>query len=172
MKWSSAQRLIGSTDPTWIVDNVIIDSLLFSRALPSRITSLCDVGSGAGIPGIPLKVVMPEVDVTLVEARSRRASFLASVIRELKLTKCRVVNRRVEDALAELAGQFDAVVMRCAGSPVELVSTISALLRPGGIMVASGPPTASALTVGEWLEVDGPRGARRFWRYVRPVPAA
>jgi 16S rRNA (guanine527-N7)-methyltransferase len=160
--------LIGSADPLWIIDNVIIDSLLFSRALPPHFASLCDVGSGAGIPGIPLKVVMPWVDVTLVESRARRASFLAAAIRELKLSECHVVNQRLEDAYDELRGRFDAVVMRCAGNPVELVASISSLLRPGGIMVASGPPTPSDVRVGEWLEVAGPRGVRRFWRYRSP----
>jgi 16S rRNA (guanine527-N7)-methyltransferase len=165
IKWQKTQRLVGSSDPGWIVDNVIVDSLLFARALPPGISTICDVGSGAGIPGIPLKVVMPTVDVTLVEARERRASFLASVIRELPLTRCRLINRRVEDASDELAGKFEAIVMRCAGSRADLVGSTSRLLAPGGVLVASGPPVAGPLTRGEWLDVDGPRGSRRFWIY-------
>jgi 16S rRNA (guanine527-N7)-methyltransferase len=164
-KWQKTQRLVGSSDPGWIVDNVIVDSLLFARALPPTISTLCDVGSGAGIPGIPLKVVMPQVDVTLVEARARRASFLASVVRELQLSGCRILNRRIDAATDELAGRFDAVVMRCAGSPADLVDPLSRLLAPGGVIVASGPPAAFPLSVGEWIEVDGPRGSRRFWIY-------
>ncbi|MFY9586702.1 MAG: 16S rRNA (guanine(527)-N(7))-methyltransferase RsmG [Actinomycetota bacterium] len=165
MKWQKTQRLVGSSDPDWIVDNAIVDSLLFARALPPGISTMCDVGSGAGIPGIPLKAVMPTVDVTLVESRERRASFLASAIRELPLTRCRLINRRIEDVSDELAGRFDAIVMRCAGRPEGLVECTSRLLSPGGVLIASGPPVAGPLTRGEWLEVDGPRGPRRFWIY-------
>lgn len=165
VKWQKTQRLVGSSDPQWIVDNVIVDSLLFARALPQGISTLCDVGSGAGIPGIPLKSVMPAIDVTLVEARERRASFLAAAIRELPLTRCRLINRRIEDVSDCLAGRFDAIVMRCAGDPEGLVTLVAPLLAPGGVVVGSGPPTASLLRVGQWLEVDGPRGPRRFWIY-------
>ena len=165
LKWHKTQRLIGSSDPEWVIDNVIVDSLLFARALPPGLSTLCDIGSGAGVPGIPLKSVMPTVDVTLVEARARRASFLATAIRELPLARCRLINRRIEDVSADLAGRFDAVVMRCAGNPKDLVTPVVPLLAPGGAIVASGPPTASPLDIGEWLEVAGPRGVRRFWIY-------
>ena len=163
VKWQRVQRLIGSADPGWIVDHVIVDSLLFARLLPAGVKTLCDVGSGAGIPGIPLKIVMPALSITLVEARQRRASFLATAIRELSLARCRLMNHRVEDLSPELAGTFDAVVMRCAGNPNRLMSTVERLLAPGGIVVASGPPTATPLTVGEWLQIDGPGGRRLFW---------
>jgi 16S rRNA (guanine527-N7)-methyltransferase len=163
IKWQRVQRLVGSDDPGWIVENVIVDSLLFARALPAGIRTLCDVGSGAGIPGIPLKIVMPALSVTLVEARQRRASFLATAIRELPLAGCRLMNQRVEELSPALAGTFDAVVMRCAGNPRRLISAVERLVSPGGIVVASGPPTATPLTVGEWLQIHGPGGARRFW---------
>jgi 16S rRNA (guanine527-N7)-methyltransferase len=165
IKWQKTQRLVGSSDPDWIIDNVIVHSLLFTRALPTNVSTLCDVGSGAGVPGIPLKAVLPEVAVTLIEARARRASFLSAAIRELPLEGCRLINQRVEDVGEENAGRFDAVVMRCAGNPTELTASTSRLLRPGGIIVASGPPTASALSAGEWLVIDGPHGPRRFWIY-------
>jgi 16S rRNA (guanine527-N7)-methyltransferase len=162
-KWQKSQRLIGSADPTWIVDNVIVDSLLFRRAIPSGIAKLCDVGSGAGIPGIPLSIVMPDVDVTLIEARQKRGSFLSAAIRELALPNCRVLNERLENVRQELTGLFDAVVMRCAGDPAELIPQLSALLAPGGVVIASGPPKRDQVSGGSWLEVEGPRGVRRFW---------
>jgi 16S rRNA (guanine527-N7)-methyltransferase len=165
IKWNRTQRLIGSSDPAWIVDNVIADSLLFCRALPPTVLTLCDVGSGAGIPGVPLKIVLPLVDVVLLEARQRRASFLSTCVRELGLTRCRVINGRLADVRAQLAHQFDAVVMRCAGDPVTLLSDAKHLLAPGGLIVASGPPTPRPVQIGEWIEVVGDLGPRRFWRY-------
>ena len=164
-KWQKTQRLVGSSDPRWIVDNVLVDSLLFARVLPERVATLCDVGSGAGVPGIPLKIVMATTDVALIEARQRRASFLSAVVRELPLKGCQVINRRLEDVRSELAGKFQAVVMRCAGNPLSLVSQIGPLLASGGVIVASGPPSPRSLEIGDWVEVGG---RRRFWRYQLP----
>jgi 16S rRNA (guanine527-N7)-methyltransferase len=163
IKWQKSQRLIGSAEPMWIVDNVIVDSLLFRRAVPIGVVTLCDVGSGAGIPGIPLSIVMPDVHVTLIEARQKRGSFLSAAIRELALSNCRLLNERLEDVRQELTGRFDAVVMRCAGNPAELMPELSTLLAPGGVVIASGPPKREQVTTGSWLEVEGPNGVRRFW---------
>jgi 16S rRNA (guanine527-N7)-methyltransferase len=167
-KWQKSQRLIGSDKPAWIVDNIIVDSLLFRRALPTEIATLADVGSGAGIPGIPLAVVLPDVNVTLIEARQKRGSFLATAIRELALRNCRLLNHRLEDVPEHLRGRFDAVVMRCAGNPTSLLPQLRGILAPGGIVVASGPPKRLAVAVGNWLEVEGPDGVRRFWVYHEP----
>jgi 16S rRNA (guanine527-N7)-methyltransferase len=165
IKWQKAQRLIGSGEPMWIVDNVIIDSLLFTRALPGGITKLADIGSGAGIPGIPLAVVLQDVDVTLIESRQKRASFLAAAIRELPLQNCRILNRRLEEAGEQAIGRFDAAVMRCAGNPMALLPQLRALVAPGGVVIASGPPRRIEVQAGVWLEVDGPDGTRTFWVY-------
>ncbi len=165
VKWQRTQRLIGSAEPAWIVDKVIVDSLLFTRAIPAGTSTLCDVGSGAGIPGIPLAIVLRKVEVTLIEARQKRGSFLAAAIRELSLQNCRLLNQRLEDIAHEVGGRFDAVVMRCAGSPTSLIPQLEAILAPGGVVIASGPPKRQQLSVGTWLEVEGPDGVRRFWIY-------
>lgn len=165
IKWNKAQRLIGSDQPMWIVDNVIVDSLLFRRALPTGIATLADVGSGAGIPGIPLAVVLRDVEVTLIEARQKRGSFLAAAIRELALRNCRLLNQRLEDVVDQLSGRFNAVVMRCAGSPAVLIPQLRGILASGGVVVASGPPKPVKVPVGDWLEVEGPDRVRRFWIY-------
>ncbi|HXU90589.1 MAG TPA: 16S rRNA (guanine(527)-N(7))-methyltransferase RsmG [Methylomirabilota bacterium] len=163
IKWQKSQRLVGSSAPTWIVDHVIVDSLLFARVIPLECRTLCDVGSGSGIPGIPLAAVMPDVDVTLLEARQKRGSFLATVIRELALTNCHLVNRRLEQAGPELLQRFDVAVMRCAGSPTALWPQVRRLVRADGVVIASGPPERRDVEFGDWLEVEGPDGPRRFW---------
>ena len=164
-KWQKSQRLIGSAEPHWIVENLFLDSLLFLKVLPSPLRSLLDLGSGAGLPGIPLKIVLGGVALVLIESRRKRASFLASAIRELGLEHARVVGRSVEDVADELEGGVDAVVMRCAGDPADLMPVASRLaVRPGGVVVASGPPTPRALPLGDWVTVDAGRGrpGRRF----------
>ena len=165
LKWQKSQRLVGSTEPGWIVENLLLDSLLFLPVLPFPLRTLLDLGSGAGLPGIPLKIVLNEVQLVLVESRRKRVSFLASVIRELGLEHARVVGRRVEDALDELEGGFDAVVMRCVGDPGDLLPVASRLVvRPGGVVVASGPPKPRPLPIGDWVTVDAGKGrpVRRF----------
>jgi 16S rRNA (guanine527-N7)-methyltransferase len=164
-KWQKTQRLIGSSDPSWIVDNVILDSLLFSRVLPEGVRRVVDVGSGAGLPGIPLKIVRAALTVTLVEARQKRASFLSAAVRELALADCRVINARLETLGEKLSGRFDAAVARCAGDPQRLAADLQPILGAGGIIVASGPPEPRPLQVGEWAEVHWSGRRRLFWVY-------
>ena len=162
-KWQKTQRLIGSSDRSWIVDNVILDSLLFSRVLPEGARRVVDVGSGAGLPGIPLKIVRSALTVTLVEARQKRASFLSTAVRELALADCRVINARLETLGEEFRGRFDAAVARCAGDPQRMAAELQPILSAGGIIVASGPPEPRPLQIGEWTEVHWSGRRRLFW---------
>jgi 16S rRNA (guanine527-N7)-methyltransferase len=164
LKWSKTNRLIGSSEPGWVIDRLLLDSLLFLRVLPEHVSSVADVGSGAGLPGVPLSIVRPEMRMTLIESRERRASFLSAVVRELPLMNARVVGGRMEDLVQKLGRQFDAVVMRCAGDFSEVARTAVKLVRPGGSVIASGPPvdTRGPLTVGRWVDVPGIRaGSQR-----------
>jgi 16S rRNA (guanine527-N7)-methyltransferase len=163
-KWQRSQRLVGSVEPGWVVDNLFLDSLVFLRVLPEPLGTLGDLGSGAGFPGIPIKIVKPETSVTLIESRERRASFLSAVIRELGLEDVRVLNARAEVAPALVTERFDAVTIRCAGKPDDLLPAASRLVVAGGLVVVSGPPTVSAPSEGPWVEVPGatPGSTRRF----------
>ena len=167
VKWQRSHRLIGSTDEMWIVEHLFLDSLLFLRLLPSTMRSLVDLGSGAGLPGVPIKIVRSDVEVTLVESRRRRASFLSAVVRELALGQTHVMADRIESRMPELEGRVDAVVMRCAGSVGELMTTAARLLVPQGVVIASGPPVPRPLPRGEWVLVPGlrPSSSRRFAVY-------
>jgi 16S rRNA (guanine527-N7)-methyltransferase len=165
LKWQRSQRLLGSTAPDWIVHNVFLDSLLFTRLLPSAAHSIVDIGSGAGVPGIPLKIVLAPVAVTLVEARQKRASFLSAVVRELPLRGCDVLNARVEAVARESAGRFDVAVARCAGEPEALLESAAGLVRRGGLVIASGPPRSRPLPLGDWREVRWAGGRRLFWTH-------
>jgi 16S rRNA (guanine527-N7)-methyltransferase len=163
LKWQRSQRLIGSADRDWIIDHIVLDSLLFVRMLPPHVDRVLDVGSGAGVPGIPLKIVLPATTFTLLEARAKRVSFLLAVVRELELGGCEVLNGRLETIADVRAPDYDAIVMRCAGAPAELKQTALRLLRPGGLMVATGPPSRRAMSGPEWRQVNGPAGTRSFW---------
>ena len=163
IKWQRGQRLVGSSEPDWVIDHIVLDSLLFTRLLPSTAQCILDLGSGAGVPGIPLKVVLEPVSFTLLEARTKRVSFLSTVVRELVLRQCEILNDRVERIADELGASFDAVVMRCAGDPVQLSDAALRVLKHSGIIIATGPPSRRGTPIGEWLEVEGPLGRRLFW---------
>ena len=167
IKWQRSHRLIGSSDEMWIVEHLFLDSLLFLRLLPSTARSLADIGSGAGLPGVPIRIVRSDAEVTLVESRRRRASFLSAVVRELPLARTHVVADRIESRLPDLEGRFDAIVMRCAGDVDELMPLAARLLAPRGVVVASGPPAPRPLTRGDWVVVPGfrPSTTRRFAVY-------
>jgi 16S rRNA (guanine527-N7)-methyltransferase len=170
VKWQKSQRLIGSSDRGWIVDNLFVDSLLFLKVLPTGFRTLVDVGSGAGIPGIPIKLARPASDVTLVESRARRVSFLSTVIRELGLQGIRVSHARLESIVQEAPAAFDAVVMRCAGDLAEVFPVAARLVAPQGVVVASGPPDRRALPLGDWLEIKAPGGRSRLFAVYRINP--
>ena len=163
-KWQSVHRLLGSGDPGWIVDRIFLDSLLFKRILPPGARDVLDVGSGPGVPGIPLKLVDPGLRLTMVESRQRRVSFLSAAVRELSLTETEVVGERLEGVVRQLAGLFDAVVARCAGDVGYLFGIGAHLVRPGGVVIASGPPKEHRLPAGQWVNVPGTRPSeiRRF----------
>jgi 16S rRNA (guanine527-N7)-methyltransferase len=164
-KWQRVHRLVGSTEPEWVVDNLLLDSLLFLRVLPREVISVADLGSGAGFPGIPIKIVRPELEVALIEARERRVSFLNAVIREGNLSGVRVFSGRAQDL--GLTGLFGAVLMRCAGSIDRVLQSAKDLAVPGGQVIVAGPPAAHDIGAGEWLEVEGvrPGSTRRFAVY-------
>jgi len=170
-EWNTIFRLVGSSNPEWLVEHVILDSLLYLRVLPPAVNTLVDLGAGAGIPGVVLSIVLADTAVTLVEAQRRRASFLAAVVRETDARNLRVVNERL-DALTvprEMSGTFDAAVMRCAGDLETVIPIGLELVRPRGVVIASGPPRTRPLVQGEWITVPGvkPGTSRRFAVVVR-----
>ncbi|MBI3028116.1 MAG: 16S rRNA (guanine(527)-N(7))-methyltransferase RsmG [Candidatus Rokubacteria bacterium] len=148
LQWNRVQHLTSYRRPADIVEKLFLDSLLFLRWVPPGPARVLDLGAGAGIPGLPLKIVKPEITLTLVEARRRRVSFLTAVVRELCLEGVSVLEGRAEDlveAASELRSAFDAVVTRAAAPLPSIFPVAMAFLRPGGWFIASGPPVGKAL---------------------------
>lgn len=169
IKWQKTHRLLGSVEPAWVVENVFVDSLCFLEALPVGATTIADLGSGAGVPGIPIAIVRPDLRLSLIEARQRRVSFLATVVRELGLAHAEVVAGRAEGLGAEHIARFDAVVMRCAGPIDAVLGGAFRLVRAGGVVVVAASSSAPVADCGEALSVHAPSGvARPFHRYSKP----
>lgn len=168
-EWNLVHRLVGSSDRAWLVKNVILDSLLFLRVLPRRFESILDIGSGAGVPGIPIKIMREDVSLVMVESRGRRASFLESAIRTVGLTRSRVIHGRAE-CLIDDPARFDAVVSRCAGDPSDILDLAARLVTETGMVVIAGSPTAKGFRGARAVNVSNPATGRSRSLIVRSAP--
>jgi 16S rRNA (guanine527-N7)-methyltransferase len=136
--------------------------MLFLKILPPLVRTVIDLGTGAGFPGLPMKIVREDLRLVLIEARLRRASFLSTVVRELGLRDVRVLAERAEHLVGELGDGFDAVVMRCAGPAEDLFPLAFRLVHPGGVVVAGAKPGPRKPSGTEVVTVHGPEGSRTF----------
>lgn len=127
--------LLGPREVSRVWDRHVLNSAVVAELLEPN-EQIADIGSGAGLPGIPLALARPDIHVTLVEPLLRRSDFLREVIDELGIN-CRVVRGRAEDrAVRDEVGESDAVVSRAVASLDKLTKWSSPLLRSGGRMLA------------------------------------
>lgn len=144
LQWDRVHDLTGLTHPDDIVRVLFLDSLLFLTQMPERRPiRVVDIGSGAGIPGLPLRIVDEGIRVTLIESRRKRVSFLATARRELGLEDVEIREGRAEQVIAEgsdLRGVFDCAVVRGVRPTPALLGVCRSYLLPEGLVVATGPP--------------------------------
>lgn len=150
-KWSRKARLTAITQPTDAARLHVLDSLLCLRAgMPSG-ASVLDVGSGAGLPGIPLRIARPDLVVTLLEVASKKAAFLEVAAAELGLSIV-VIGVRAEEAAhrPRLREQFDVVVAR-AVAPLPALSELTLpFVRLGGkAVLLKGPAVGKEIEPGQ-----------------------
>jgi 16S rRNA (guanine527-N7)-methyltransferase len=141
VQWNPTHRLTAIRSAEGIVADLFVDSLLFLSCLPPGPIKMADLGTGPGIPGVPLRIVRDDIALTLVESKRKRVSFLAALKRELDLSDLSILEGRAEElvkARSELAGTFDVVVARAVG--VSMLPIAMTYLRPGGLFVVGGPP--------------------------------
>ena len=124
--------LIGPRETDRLWDRHVLNSVAISGLIDAG-ASLVDVGSGAGLPGIPLAVLRPDLQVTLLEPLLRRVTFLTATVTDLGLAdRVRVVRGRAE----EHDEQYDVVVARALAPLSRLVQWCTPLRRPGGVILA------------------------------------
>jgi 16S rRNA (guanine527-N7)-methyltransferase len=127
--------VIGPREVGRLWDRHILNSAAVGELLAPG-ECVVDIGSGAGLPGIPLALARPDVRVTLVEPMLRRCVFLRETIEALGLEAAVVRGRAEEPAVREQVGEADVVVSRAVGSLDDLTKWCLPLLRPGGRMLA------------------------------------
>jgi len=139
VRWSRRVDLTGARDLAGFVAGPLADALTLVPSLPAT-GRLVDVGSGGGLPGIPAKILVPGLEVTLVEPRARRCAFLRHVTALLGLEVTIVEGR---DEVLPDAG-FDLAVAEAVWSPEEWLPRGRRLVRPGGtvFVLAAAPPPA------------------------------
>jgi 16S rRNA (guanine527-N7)-methyltransferase len=137
LKWNEKINLTAIRSEKGIVLKHFLDSLSLFPHLPA-ISSLLDVGSGAGFPGIPLKMIQPSLKVILIDSVRKKIDFQKHVIRTLGLKGIEAIHGRVQDqqVLADLGGRFDAITARAFSDLEALLLLSYPLLKKGGILLA------------------------------------
>lgn len=131
-KWNKTYNLTAIHDPIRMLTHHLLDSLAICPWVKPG--TLLDVGSGAGLPGIPLAIAMPALAVTLVEANQKKCAFMQQSAIELGLKNVQVLNARVEAVHSETG--FEQIVSRAFSSLVDFTSLTRHLLAPGGVWLA------------------------------------
>lgn len=136
--------LLGPREVDRLWDRHLLNSAALSELLPAG-ARVVDVGTGAGLPGIPLAIRRPDLEVQLVEPMQRRVDFLVEVLRELELgTQLRAIRGRAEDPVTQRAvGDANWVVARAVAPLDRLVRWCLPLLAPGGRLLALKGETAA-----------------------------
>ena len=149
-KWNKAYNLTSLKTDEEIIVKHFLDSLLYLSALQDGIVSVMDVGSGAGFPGVPLKIMRPEIMMYLLEPSRKKANFLRHIIQTLALDAIEVVEKRIEEVRALTV---DVAVTRALFQIREFIKKASPCVKEGGMLILSkGPRVKEELT--EVKEMD------------------
>lgn len=131
-KWNRVYNLTAVRDVAAMVPQHVLDSLAVVPHINGR--TLLDVGSGAGLPGIPLALALPETRVVLLEANHKKSAFLTQAMIELGLDNIQVVNARVEHLPSD--DGYDVVISRAFSDLAEFAGSAGRLVAPGGVLAA------------------------------------
>ena len=144
--WNATVNLTAVSGREEVQTRHFLDSLAASKALPEAVldgsNGLLDVGSGAGFPGLPLKIAFPRIDLTLLEATAKKTAFLRHVVDKLGLEGVDVVTGRAEEEARrpEMRERFGAVVSRAVARLDVLAEFCLPFCAVGGVMIAQKGP--------------------------------
>lgn len=136
MEWNQKINLTALKTEEEIIEKHFYDSLLMAEEIKFDDQSLLDVGTGAGFPGIPLKIVFEDLFVTLLEPTLKRVNFLDIVIKELGLRKIVTINKRAEDYVKDARSYYDLVTARAVSRLNMLLELCMPLVKVDGLFLA------------------------------------
>jgi len=174
IQWNQKFNLTSLRDPEQVLTRHFGESFFAASSLDMSKGRLADVGSGAGFPGLALKLLRPHLEVALIEANAKKAAFLSEVIRKLGVQDVEVLRARL-DATNLRAGSLDFITARAVGHLDELLKWSHRVLRPGGrIVLWLGKEAIEELLhypQWEWQEpIPIPLSERRFLLIGKPAP--
>ena len=155
---SFAQTLAGDSDELGLLGPRELDKLWSRHILNSAVVAelvrpgdkVADVGSGAGLPGIPMAIARPDAEFVLIEPMERRSSWILEVVEDLGLKNVRVLRSRAEDVTEQ---DFDIVTARAVAALDKLLKMCVPLLKPGGALIAlKGSKAAEEMANAKKLE--------------------
>ena len=137
MKWNQKTNLTAITDPFEVAVKHFLDSIVPVKIIPSN-ASLLDIGSGGGFPGIPLKIILPSLSVTLIDASRKKVSFLKHIIRILELKNIDALQIRAEEFANKpgVAKKFNVIISRAFSSMTTFALTALPFLKKEGAIIA------------------------------------
>jgi 16S rRNA (guanine527-N7)-methyltransferase len=136
-KWNRTYNLTALESDEDIVIKHFLDSLLYLTFIPVGRLSICDIGSGAGFPGLPIALIRPELAVALVEPSRKKCAFLKHMKRTLSLQNIEVLESRIEEVKHR---SFDIAVTRALFSIADLVKKAGHVIKKGGFIIVSKGP--------------------------------
>jgi len=142
-KWNRAYNLTALKKDEDIIIKHFLDSLLYIKAFPEGELKLIDAGTGAGFPGIPIKIVKPEIDITLIESSRKKTAFLRHIARSLGLGDLKVLDQRFEHLGKEHERAYDLIVSRATFSINEFLKIACPYVKEGGRLILNKGPKLS-----------------------------
>jgi len=141
-KWNKAYNLTGLEKDKDIIIKHFFDSLLYLKALPDGEMTVADIGTGAGFPGIPIKVMKPEMEIYLIEPSRKKSAFLRHITRRLELKRIEVIEKSIQEIKVnkELPCLVDAAVTRALFSIKDFTKKASPIVKKGGTLILNKGP--------------------------------
>jgi 16S rRNA (guanine527-N7)-methyltransferase len=137
VEWNEKINLTSITDPEEIMVKHFLDSLTLAQWVQGN--DVADIGTGAGFPGVPLKIILPNKNFSLVDSLAKRLDFLQELILKLGLNKVNTIHARAEDfgRDTQFRGQYDTVVSRAVARLPVLLEYAIPVLKVGGVFLAA-----------------------------------
>lgn len=143
IEYNKKMNLTAITDKEDVYLKHFYDSLTLNKVVDlKKIKTLCDVGTGAGFPGIVLKIIFPDIKITLIDSLQKRVNYLNTIIKELELNNIEAIHTRGED----FKGKYDVVTSRAVANVEKLMDYTMHLVSKKGIFVAMKAKIENELT--------------------------
>lgn len=137
LSWNEKMNLTRITNQEEVYLKHFYDSLtLYKEIKLETVDTLCDVGSGAGFPGIVLKIAFPNLDITLIDSLQKRVNYLNEIIKELKLSNIRAIHTRCEDYARVNREKYEVVTARAVANLKVLSELCLPLVKENGYFIA------------------------------------